>query len=152
MDIQQEINEEIKRHRQIMVAYNGQMTLGRLIQALEKLMDKQKKIKEKYGHEAYIIFDFCGFYPTGIDSWRGHYSELALEYYSNDSKTHLTEFLQMLKDAVGKTFQGYKGGDFVMDEDTPIWVDNYGESHNTAVVGILDNDFEIIILTGWREF
>lgn len=62
-----------------------------------------------------------------------------------------SEFLKMLKETVGKEFTGYKGGEFTMDENTPIWVANYGNSGNTAVIDVIDEDYKIILVTGLRE-
>lgn len=64
----------------------------------------------------------------------------------------MTAFLQMLKGAVGKTFMGYKGGDFVMSRQTPVWVANYGDAGHTAVIGVVDDGYQVILITALREF
>lgn len=57
-------------------------------------------------------------------SWRGDYSQIAFETVSNISvQTMLEEAL----DLCGSTHQGYKGGEYVMTDETPINIDKYGE-------------------------
>ena len=67
----------------------------------------------------------------------------------------LLDFLKMLKSTVGKTMTGYKGGDFLMGETTPVWVANYGkvsgfrkyEFKDTAVVDVIEQESAVIIKT-----
>jgi hypothetical protein len=87
--------------------------LGIFIKELKEL-DKEKEI---------ILEE--GVYPECLDSWRGSYCELALEY--GDKKISVGELLDKAKKALDSTMTGYKGGDFVMDEKTPIHIANYGE-------------------------
>jgi hypothetical protein len=122
----------------------GQLTLGMLI----------SKITACEKNET-VAFDFGYMCPTRLDSWRGAYDELALNYvsYTNeDVEIKRDDFLVLLKSAIGKTFHGYKGGEFVMNEDTPIWVANDGEACDTAVVGVLDLGWKIIIQTSYMEY
>jgi hypothetical protein len=105
-------------------------------------------------------------YPTGLSSWRGSYAELALNfsfvgygmpgYIKTDGpdlkELTVTEFLAILKSAIGKTYTGWKGGDFVMGKNTPIWVANDGNSGNTAVIGVRDDEYAIILETAHTEY
>jgi len=65
--------------------------------------------------------------PLGFGSphsYRGYYEQLAFEPMPNRTVA------QMLSDAeyaLGRTFCGYKGGDFTMKEYTPVWLANYGQ-------------------------
>lgn len=83
------------------------MTLGELIERLEKL-DYSKPVKHGFG------------FPM---SYRGYYDELA---FSPEENTTIGEMLEHAKNALGATFEGYKGGDFTMDEFTPCWIAEYG--------------------------
>lgn len=74
--------------------------------------------------------------PYQLDSWRGVYAHLALEY--TDREVRVPELLAEACKAVGHTFHGYKGGDFTMDKSTPVWVSQYGEAHHWAIVGSLE--------------
>lgn len=87
------------------------MTLQKLIQLLEAA--PQGKIVPK------------GF--TSPHSWRGVYAELAFEPAEN---VKVSEMLADAKSALGKTFEGYKGGDFTMDENTEVHIADYGSGED----------------------
>ena len=56
------------------------------------------------------------------DSYRGYYDDLAFE----PGVTTVGELLKAAEKALGHTFEGYKGGEFIMEKNTPIWIANYG--------------------------
>src|SRR3990167_10281820 len=86
----------------------GNMTLGELIKRLE--MEPPKKvIRSGFGSP---------------HSYRGFYEDLA--FVPMQEGISVEVILKMAKDALGKTFQGYKGGDFKMDENTDVWLAEYG--------------------------
>lgn len=116
----------------------GTTTLGALTEALEK-----RKPDEC------VRFDFCSLTPHKLMSYRGFYDHLALTWQSGLDST-VERLVKMLREADGATFQGYKGGDFVMGKQSPIWVAQYGDSGSTAIVGISDRcDYMTIIKTKW---
>lgn len=98
-----------------------------------------------------VQFDFCRFNPGHLTSYRGYYDQLALTYEMKEKDPTVSEILQMMKAAVGATFQGYKGGDFMMDEDTPVWVAEYGSTSETVLTGITAEDYFTIFHTGYYE-
>lgn len=115
------------------------MTLGKFIKALEKCSRK-----------ATVTLEPFGAIPTCFDSYRGYYSDLALGYvfseYSPDVEITVEQLLKMAKKCIGKTFTGWKGGDFVMDETTPLWISNLGKCSDIVieeVKQISDNHVEI---------
>lgn len=57
-------------------------------------------------------------------SYRGYYSDLAFE--RSDGFRKASEILSDCLSALGKTFEGWKGGDFLMSEDTPLWIATEG--------------------------
>lgn len=118
---------------------NGVMRLGSFIQGLKGC-----------DPEADIQFDFYGYVPTTLDSYRGYYDHLAFGFADTDIPK-VKDVLAQCEDALGKTFEGYKGGDFTMSEDTPLWVGNYGESRSTAIVDILKRDRTVIISTAYVD-
>ena len=85
-----------------------QMTLGALIELL-KVLDPFRMV-------------------TGLgkpDSYRGYYSDLAFEPSTEDIT--VAELLRVCQEyCMGQCFQGYKGGDFWMTGNTPLWVASYG--------------------------
>ena len=145
MDLQTYLNNAIAVSRQETLSKNDQLTLGELILKLEPIVKKQGE------DEATVRYDFEYLFPNDIDSWRGSYSELALNFNTEGQEMKVSDFLKMLKECIGKEFTGYKGGEFKMNKYTPIWVANYGNGGNTAVIDVVDNDYCIILITGYRE-
>lgn len=145
MDIQEYVDNMLKASRADRFANSDQLTLGEIISKIETILDSStREVRPN------VVFDFAYFRPTVLDSWRGLYAELALGY-DERGETDAGEFLNELKSAVGKTFTGYKGGDFTMSRHTPVWVSNNGEACNTAVIEVVDDGYQIILMTGYRE-
>lgn len=122
-------------------AASDNMTLGQFIDDLRQQPDDNK-----------VCFDFCHFEPTVIDSYRGYYDHLALGYVKgrwNDESMTVGKLLALCESAVGSIFCGYKGGDYRMDRDTPLWVANSGETGDTAVLRVQDAGYFTLIVTGW---
>ncbi|SRR6266568_3253830 len=134
MDWQDILNNAVESERAEAMKTSEQLTLGELILKLESIADKSKPI---------ILDD--SYHPTGIDSWRGSYAELAIEYAEDGEKLSTSAFLDLLKRAVGSTFYGYKGGEFLMGKITPVWVANYGESYGFKQDGDIDTQAVIDI-------
>lgn len=132
-----------------------QLTLGELIDLLKPL----KQHWDYAGTEnlVQVVFDFPSTRPNGLHSWRGRYAELAIGWmstgYSNlkweDGRkvTSLKDFLNELESAVGKEFEGWKGGKFPMENDTTLWVDNAGDCNFVGIVGILADKYEVTLIT-----
>jgi len=151
------LNKMIADQRRTEFLESDQLSLGEIILKLEKIIETHPNRNYK---EISVKYDFGECYPTSLDSWRGSYVELALNYCDvghhstvpNPKMLNVLEFIEMLKDAIGKTFEGYKGGDFLMEENTPVWVSNYGYASFSAVIDIKDEDCEIIIITAYTEY
>jgi hypothetical protein len=116
-----------------------QLTLGELIFVLSRIDPK-----------ADIQYDFGGFHPTTIDSYRGFYEQLAVGFDSY-KKCTVGEFLARCNQMVGATVQGWKGGDYDVGSRTPMWVANRGHSHSTAIIGVIDLGHTAIIETAYWE-
>lgn len=101
---------------------------------------------------ARVLFDFCCFVPGSLDSYRGYYDHLAFDPVADKART-VEDVLGECRNALGKTFTGYKGGYFTMDESTPIWVSSYGNADGTGVVGVreLEGGDTIILQTAHCE-
>jgi hypothetical protein len=91
-----------------------------------------------YTHTRNIEFDFCGMKPTSVRSWRGSYDCLAIEPEEPKWANHVTvaDLIKTLEQAKHRLFDGYKGGEFYMDDASQVWVDRWGESTCTGIVGI----------------
>lgn len=109
-----------------------QMTLGRAIKELGALNKSSE-----------IVFD-NGTYPGTADSYRGYYSDLSIAP-TGERKT-VSDLLDTMKAALGATFMGYKGGDFTMKEDTPLWTALYGQT-GPAIMEFVSIDGKITIKT-----
>ncbi len=154
MDIQSMVTNAVKVQRAEEMKTSEQLTLGELILKIESVGTKaDKKYDHKQGFKD-IEFDFENARPSGLDSWRGIYAELAISFsfkWDNENKYNAEWFLKELKKALGKTYTGYKGGDFTMGKITPLWVANYGNAGNTAVVDIIDYEYKIVIITKYID-
>lgn len=142
MDIQTIINNAVSNMRQEELKNSPQLLLGEIILKLEMVKDKTKP----------LFIDILNKRPMGIDSWRGSYAELAIQTeslgsYNTDKIIHesqygnsyehkiigkenpnVKEWIDVCKEVIGKTFTGYKGGDFTMSKNTPVYLAEYGNS------------------------
>jgi hypothetical protein len=116
------------------------MTLGKLI----------TKLKSRDG-EAGVYFDFCNLIPTSFNSYRGYYEQLALGY-TDDMQAQMTvsRLRESAIECLDDTFTGYKGGEYKMTRDTKLWADNIGRASGTAITGIIDEGWRIILKTKYR--
>ena len=96
------MNAEFQRKRS-----GTQMTLGALIKTLEALRPEQAVVG--LGDEM---------------SYRGYYCDLAFEP-SVEPKS-AAALLDQARGAMGRVYEGYKGGDFTMGANTPLWIEEYG--------------------------
>lgn len=88
----------------------------------------------------------CTLVPKGVDSYRGYYCDLAIGVHAGGrgaDRTTVGELLAELEGAIGKTFVGYKGGEYVMGKQTRVWLSNYGECSDADVTGA------VRVETGW---
>ena len=134
----EQLNENLK------IQSGKEYNLGMLIKDLKQYKDEFLEVE----------FD-DGSIPTGFDSWRGSYCELALNY-QKEGVCYISSLYREAFNANGSIFVGYKGGDFIMDLDTPIHQANYGETSvkyengdyiEKKVIGIKKEDNKIIIIT-----
>lgn len=101
------------------------LTLGDLI----------KFLGDQEGHMIVRVGDVDeATYPAFPDSYRGYYADLA--FAPTGEPITCDELLKRCKLALNSTYKGYKGGDFVMSEDTPLWLSAYGINSQIAIVAI----------------
>lgn len=94
-----------------------QMTLGQLIEVLSEFDPNR------------LVIGF-----GRVRSYRGYYSDLAFEPV--ESHGTVASLLHMARECLGRTFQGYKGGDYVMGESTPLWFSEWGEASGLRLMGL----------------
>lgn len=116
----------------------GVMTLGELVARLENAQLKGAKKVAIDGPDD-LLGDGEEKHPGHVDSYRGVYAHLAIEPTSTPCE--IEDLIARLREADGKTFTGYKGGNFTMNRNTPIWVSRRGEASEYAVVDVVFGDY-----------
>ena len=83
--------------------------------------------------------------PGRAGSYRGYYSDLSF----SDSADAVTavQFLFSCSQHLGKVFEGYKGGDYTMREDTPLSRSEYGSASGIAIMDAVETDGRILLVT-----
>ena len=102
------------------------MTLSELIEQLEK------------ANPAAVVRN--GF--STAHSYRGYYEDLAFEPATFVTVGHM---LNCAKAALGKTYCGWKGGEFLMHEYTTVWIAEHGctgEALGPRLLSYMLNDIE----------
>jgi hypothetical protein len=120
---------------------SGGLTLGELIGYLRSL-DHDLTVKIEWNDRLVNIED--------LGSYRGYYDDIAIEPGGLAELT-AQETANMLHDAIGRVYEGYKGGDFRMDTDTPVWVSHYGDTSGIGVTGVVATERLAVITTGICE-
>jgi hypothetical protein len=121
------------------------MTLGEFIRQLEAQPQENP-----------IVSD-TGEMVGGFSSYRGYYEDLAIvpAQATNilaDDRTPLTTVGAVLAEAeacIGRTFQGWKGGDYTMEAHADLWFAQEGSAIGWRPVGLrLDEGIVTIVLCG----
>lgn len=81
-------------------------------------------------------------------SYRGFYEQLGLEPGSSTTGEMLT-YLET--EVQGQVLNGYKGGDFYMTSDTPVWFAYYGDT-GPMVMGMSVVDGKIVLALEIYEY
>ncbi|MFN7340112.1 MAG: hypothetical protein ACK5VI_03410 [Opitutia bacterium] len=89
------------------------LTLGQLINRLEK-MPKNRRLLTSDGRGI-----------EGLGSYRGYYSDLALHPVDGPVWT-AAQLHRACRGVLGAALTGYKGGEFLMEKNTPLWLASYG--------------------------
>lgn len=124
--------------------YFGTTTLGHMLDAMADMGSSQP-----------LAFDFCGVIPDldadtgGVKSYRGWNEHLAISWRLADFSQYATVYglRRKLAETIGATMDGYKGITHRPNRNTPVWVDNRGEAHNTAIIGWSDISGSIVLHT-----
>lgn len=132
MDLQASINAMNKVMRDTRSGYH--LTLGALIEALEKTPT-----------DHLVIFENGVASPGKEMSYRGYYSDLAFE--DDHATKTVGVFLEQCRKALNATYEGYKGGDFVMGPDTPLWRAEYSTASGIAIIAAQPDGNALVLLT-----
>lgn len=85
----------------------NQMTLGQLIDILSGMEDNAQ------------VANLCN-----PHSYRGYYDDIA--FTLGEGTRNASDLLYTCEKVMGRVLEGYKGGDYLMGETTPVWIANYG--------------------------
>lgn len=110
------------------------MELGKLLNELDKVYEN-KPIVFRKGYT--LLSDF--------HSYRGDYSQLAIEYSEEPNQEFtVRDFKELLDRALDKgTMEGYKGGDYDIDEDTEVVLASYGDSGGYAIAEFIEREDDV---------
>lgn len=112
------------------------LTLGELITKLEQQPQNND-----------VYFEFCHLAPTNFASWRGYYKHIALGYQIAYPSLKVSELLDKARSVVGQSYEGYKGGLYIMTTQTPVMVDNWRESTSTGLIDVIDIGDRSLLIT-----
>ena len=98
-----------------------QMTLGQFIDRLSQLPSDSEVVAFESPH-----------------SFRGYYCDLAFEPIGG--KMTVSKALEFARSAMGEIFEGYKGGEYQMGRNTPIWLAFEGSSNNAQQILAVNDD------------
>ena len=111
IDLQKMLDVMMEQRREDRSKYH--LTLGKLIKRLEQIKPRKK------------ILTADGQGIVGLSSYRGYYSDLALHPVDGPVWT-AAQLLREAKAVMDTELTGYKGGEFLMTKDTPLWLASYG--------------------------
>jgi hypothetical protein len=123
IDMQQLINSMNAASKQERSNYH--MTLGKLIEKLKSVDGDLRVVCSDNQDEA----------PGEAMSYRGYYSDLAFK--PTAEPVTVGALLARCEAALDTEMTGYKGGEFRMGADTPLWVAPYGSCPGRAVMDIV---------------
>ena len=124
------------------------MTIGSLIKSIRKYKKENSLIgipvtlsstgspflgRKQANSNKRNMINFAGRGITTPHSYRGNYADLAFTPNGNWTVKDLFNSLTSIK---GTEFTGWKGGEYLMDNDTPIWISNVGECWGIAVIDV----------------
>lgn len=143
MGLQAFVDGVLQKQRAIKAEETKQLTLGALISGLEAADPSLP-----------IVLD-TGECPGKLDSWRGIYSELAMDFSAEGTSDVATVLADALN-ALGSVFYGYKGGEFLMRDSTPVWLAHpgcwyYDDSGERMLTGVVIEPERVVITSAYGE-
>lgn len=138
------------------------LTLGEMIQQLEVSIQQARESDMVQPDKVSVSFDFVDALPTSIECWRGWYVEPALGWEPSGYSRHqkgaggvtASELLAELKKPLppwSEVYQGWKGGDYQFNCNSPLHVANPGDSNYTMIESVKFHEYRIVIHTVWVE-
>lgn len=72
-------------------------------------------------------------------SYRGYYEQVALDIDESTTAIKASELYRMLEPLPGNYLTGWKGGEFLISDETPVWISRPGEVSDRRLVGLMLN-------------
>ena len=119
----------------------GAMTANELISKFEEFKDSNKPV---------IIEMYRNLYTSAFvaNYWRGSYNLPAISCKLDKEGYPLDAVIENLKNLDGTEVTGYKGRNFTLSGDDPIFIANYGKLNNcTAIVDVVETIDYIVCIT-----
>ncbi len=132
MDVMRDLDLIFESYRNARSKYHE--TPGSLLNALKDTPEGR-----------YVVFEDRTS-PCNPHSYRGYYSDCAFE--SASEPITVDEFKTILETKViGKTMLGYKGGENLMTEDTPLWKAEYSHTGEAITHWEFDSYGDVVLYT-----
>jgi hypothetical protein len=121
------------------------MKLGNLIRLLEPFKNENKCVMLDNNYVACTTIEFM--------SYRGNYSDLAIDFsFESKHKDITSKFLyNKLLDVRNTSLTGYKGGEFLMDDEANVYVDKHGFYSGRLIIGVGISYGNIDIITYYQN-
>ncbi|MGG0308255.1 hypothetical protein ABEY43_05985 [Priestia megaterium] len=132
-----DIREFFKLYTEIKEDSTGRLDIADLLGKLNQFKDDDKI---EFSNGKYLDGDY--------GSYRGYYDNLYFEYSDEDNGFNtIGEFKKVINKALEDgTMQGYKGGDFSIDESTFTWMVAYGSSDGYEILDVREIDGIIFVI------
>ena len=123
------------------IKFLQQLTLGKFISEIKKAM--------AHGAKTIALESTLGSVrnPGRFFSYRGNYYDLAFDAKYSTTPLAIEDFLADLEEQVDSIHEGYKGGEFLMNEDVLVWLAEYGSGGGEKVVDVGVHETAAIIYT-----
>lgn len=95
-------------------------------------------------HDKLVRFS-NGSHPNNFHSYRGYYKQVAIE--ETMLELDCSAFLQQVDDAIGQTYEGWKGGDYTMHRGTFVFVSEEGTASGIMITDVVEHEDFIELVT-----
>lgn len=146
----------LKSNQELYLSHGKQFLLGELADLLDwaRSMGCVRDRAKVYWYDEMCVTREPTVPSATLRSYRGIYAEIAIGYGSSRDAAppSVLDLNKALRAAIGTEFSGYKGGEFKMTRNTPVWVGNYGEATGVFVRGVVLTALEEETEMGMVEF
>lgn len=127
-----------------MLAVEDQWTLNKLYDKLGPTLGNAPMYVRRGGIE-YAV--------GGFHSWRGFYPFASVDFAHRRYVKSAYDLYDETEKAIGSVFEGWKGGEYTMTEDTPVFVDHEGECDGYGIYDMIQLGDAYVLLAdkvvGW---